>query len=183
MGREGLVVMLQTHRLFRTAMVLGALTVGVAATASPSRPVTEPDRLIAVGTTKNNANPNCNGKNNANCPGNGSEKRFGLTLGQIPLMYPGSSAGLSVRFTNPESFDIRVQTITLSAALAQPSEDCPLSKLVYTTGTTSYSPAIVVQAKGSVEAPTLTVGLSPTADETCEDAQFTIRAVATAVKR
>lgn len=174
---------LHARGLVRTTLLVGALMLGVAAAAGPSRPVDQLDRWVAVGSTKNNANPSCNGVGNGTCSGEGSIKSFGLSLGQVPLMYPGSSEQLSVRFTNPEAFPIHVKSIEISKSLAVASEDCPLVKLVVNpVGIHTYSSPIAVPARASVNAPSITVGLDTSADSTCERASFTIRATATAVK-
>jgi hypothetical protein len=149
----------------------------------PGSPSNEdPVTLVASGSTANQANPSCNGQNNSSCAGNAPVKEFGLRLGTTGAMYPGLSNNLRVDLTNPQSFDIKVTTLTVSASRAPSNTGCSVSNLSVPTGTTTLNPAITVAPKSSTWTK-IAIGLVSDANQACQEAGFVITVTATAVKK
>lgn len=138
------------------------------------------DTLVAVGSSSNNANPVCSGKNNANCTSDGSVKSFTVTVGNVAGMYPGSEAPISVTFGNPQSFAITVKSVTASAALhidaSHAAGSCDGSNVSFGTPTLP----VQVPAKGTTGI-SIPVGLVQNPPNPCKGARFTITVTATAV--
>jgi hypothetical protein len=108
-------------------------------------------------------------------------KEFTLALGSTGSLYPGITRSLSVTFTNPQAFDIKVTTLRVTAERASQNSSCAASNLTLPSGTTNLSPAILVPRKAS-SGTALTVGLKSSAGEECQNAGFVITVTATAVK-
>lgn len=151
---------------------------GAAVTASNPAQESDAPSFVAVGSTSNSANPGCNGQNNTTCNGNAPVKAFEVTVGDLGGMYPGSSGPLRVSFKNPESFDIKVTTLAISAATTSPA--CPSTYLQVPSSVTLAQP-VVLARKGGTGSTTITVGLTPTAIDACQNVSFNVTVKATAV--
>ncbi len=126
----------------------------------------------------NNANPNCNGVGNPNCPGDGPVKSFGVTLGALTGLYPGGTKPMTVTYTNPESFDIKVTSVTPAAAATTSKAGCAGSNVTF--GAVSLLNKVV--SRNGQATVTIPVGLIRTAANACKGAVFTITVTASAVK-
>lgn len=151
---------------------------GAAVTASNPAPGPDASTFVAVGSTSNSANPSCNGQNNTTCNGNAPVKVFEVTVGDLGGMYPGSSGPLRVSFKNPESFDIKVTTLAVSAVPG--TQACPTTYLQMPSNVT-LAPAVVLTRKGGTGTTTIPVGLKPSAIDACQNVSFNVTVTATAV--
>ena len=157
--------------------VVAALGAAVTASNPASAPEDAPI-FVAVGSTDNSANPGCNGQNNTTCNGKAPVKAFETIVGDLGGMYPGSSSPLRVSFRNPESFDIKVTTLSVSAVPGSPT--CPTTYLQIPS-TVTLAPAVVLARKGGTGSTTIPVGLKPTAIDACKNVSFNVTVTATAV--
>jgi hypothetical protein len=174
----------RNHRnLLVTAPVALVLT-GVAIATSlsgPSRPqgIPEPPQsFTAVGSSDNSANPSCSGKNNTTCAGNAPVKEFDVLVGSVSGMYPGSSSPIQVTFVNPESFAIKVTSVTPAATLSPSVSGCSGGDIQF--GSPSELNKVVPRnASATVSIP---VGLKSSTNDPCKGKVFTVTVTATAVK-
>ena len=172
-----------------TLGVVAALGAAVLVSSSSQAPAT--DSFVAVGTASNNANPGCNGSNNASCTPStsGPVKSFGLTVGAMTGIYPTGSKPIPLTFTNPHSFDIVVKTV--SVAVRNASTDCSATHLQRPSGTVTLASPVVVPKNGSAAGPaptsadgqTLRVTLLNSAPNACQRATWPVTVTATAVQR
>lgn len=171
----------RTHRLEGRHTVVAALVAvaGVLALvllSSLSTPLwTNPGQPVNVKGNQQQNNDACvvpsNGKGNC-------LSTFGVEVGRIGPIYPTQTLQLPVRWSNPNSFDIVVNSFT--ATVTSSVAGCAAGNLVVPVGT--QRPNQTVPRKGTASN-TLSVSLPATADDACQTAAFSIRIDATAVKR
>ena len=171
------------HRNLVVTAPMALVLTGVAVATSlsgPSRsqeiPKSSPS-FVAVGSSDNSANPSCNGKNNTTCAGSGPVKEFGVTVGSVYGMFPGSSTPISVTYVNPQSFAIKVTSVTPSATMPTAVAGCSGADVSF--GEVSEANKVVPR-NGSATV-TIPVGLKSTANDPCKGKLFTITVTATAV--
>jgi hypothetical protein len=147
-------------------------------TTSTSAPV-----VLAPAATASNGN---GGNDNCVEPSNGNGncvKTFGVTVGQVPTLYPSVVRSVPLTYANPNSFDILVTTYRVSVAVpSSTSTVCPASSLQVPAGTISLGSGLVAPRKGSVSS-TFPVSLGANAPSGCQGVMFTITVNATAVKK
>lgn len=180
----------QRARSVLTLGVMAALGAAVLAFSAVPEPVA--DSFVAVGSTSNSGNPGCNGKNNASCnpDTSGPVKNFGLAVGAMTGIYPTGSKPIPLTFTNPHSFDIVVETVSVAALDASPS--CSESHLQRPSGVVRLASPIIVPKNGSASGPTpnstdgqtLRVTLLNSVPDACQaPTTWPLTVTATAVKR
>ena len=168
---------------------------GYAVSASPSAP-TGPKSSNAssagvLAPTASSGSAKSNGGGNGgtdNCVDPSSqagncEHSFGVTVGQAQTLYPGLSRTLPVTYTNPNSFDIYVNTYRVSVSVpAAKATLCPASNLLVPSGTVTLSPNLKVGRNASVST-TVPIKLAPSAPDGCQQVAFSITVNASAVKK
>jgi hypothetical protein len=111
------------------------------------------------------------------------EHRFGVVVGQAQTLYPGLNRTLPVTYTNPNSFDIYVNTYRVSVSVpAAKATLCPASNLLVPSGTVTLSPNLKVGRNASVST-TVPVKLAASAPDGCQQVAFSITVNASAVKK
>jgi hypothetical protein len=170
-------------------LLLALGSAGYALSSSPSTSTGSSKDKPSSSTVLAPAASNGNGSGgNDNCvePSNGNgncAKTFGVTVGQLPTLYPSLVRSLPVTYTNPNSFDISVTTYRVSVSVPGPlSAACPASSLQVPAGTITLTPALTVARNGSVGT-TVPVKLPADAPEGCQGVTFTITVNASAVKK
>lgn len=172
-------------------LLLLASAAGYALTSSPSastaadRPSNGSSSLVLAPAASTNSG---NAGSNDNCvePSNGNGnclKTFGVTVGQVPTLYPSLVRQVPVTYSNPNSFDISVTTYRVSVSVpSSRSSACPASSLQVPAGTSTLTPALTAPRNGSVST-TFPVRLPADAPEGCQDVTFSITVNASAVKK
>jgi hypothetical protein len=93
-------------------------------------------------------------------------------------MYPGSSTPIRVTYVNPESFAIRITSVTPSASMPTAVTGCSAADVRF--GAVS-EPSQVVPRNGTATV-YIPVGLRSSANDPCKGQEFTITVTATGVK-
>lgn len=178
-------------------LLMALASAGYALSSSPSAPTgpsgkssgtTSTDVLAPSASTKNGNNGGNGGGGTDNCVDPSSETgncdhRFGVTVGQTPLLYPGVVRSLPVTFTNPNNFDIYITSYRVSVSVpVSNATACPASSLQVPTGTVTPNPRLTVVKNGSVIT-TVPIKLSADAPEGCQQVTFAITVNASGVKK
>lgn len=103
--------------------------------------------------------------------------RFGVQIGPVPLLYPGSLSRIPITFVNPQSVRLSVRTATLSAT-GPPS--CPPDQHLI-LGTRVFKHKVYVPAQGT-KLKRIKLGMQPSAPDGCQGAVFTLTVRATAIR-
>ena len=116
--------------------------------------------------------------------GNGNcSKTFGVAVGKVGLIYPGQTRQLPVTWSNPNSFDLNVETYTVTAAVpSSVAARCAASNLTVPAGNRTPSPAIAI-ARNASTTTTIPVSMPKSAPNGCQAVTFTVTVNATAVKK
>jgi hypothetical protein len=106
-----------------------------------------------------------------------SAHRFGITVGNVSGLYPGSHNRIPVTFRNPMPVRISVRTAT---TWATGPADCPVeTSLILRTRT--FIHRVLIPPHGS-RSKTLRFGMRKAAPDGCQNAVFTITVTATAIR-
>lgn len=87
-------------------------------------------------------------------------------------LYPGGSAGGSLRISNPNPFSVSVTAATF-APVAAPSSACVTTGVSFTPTTSPTAQAPLVIAPGGTVSLPYTVSMSSDSDDGCQGATFT----------
>ncbi len=97
----------------------------------------------------------------------------GVSVGSVGGLYPGHRVELGVRYVNPYSFPIAIDTVYVNAT---GTTRCPARHLMPTP-----SPGLRVPSGSSV-ASTIEVGMRRTAPDACQGVRFAVRVQVSAVQ-
>lgn len=110
--------------------------------------------------------------------GKGPDKDFEVRLGSFSPLYPGASTPIRLTVTNPQSFEIEVDNVAVSAT---GSGACSSSYLI--TGSYPQTAHVIVPAKQGTAAITVPFGMRSSAPNACQGKPFVVTVTATAVKK
>lgn len=104
---------------------------------------------------------------------NATHGRLGVRVGSVGGLYPGHRVKLGVRYVNPYSFPIVINSVTIRA---HGTARCTARQLMR-----PKTPRLRLPSRSSVTS-TIKVGMRRSAPDACQGVRFAVRVRATAVK-
>lgn len=105
--------------------------------------------------------------------GNAPAGHLGVNVGSVEGLYPGRRVELEVRYVNPYSFPISIETVRVNAT---GTARCTAAQLMPTP-----TPRLRIPSRSSI-ASTIEVGMRRTAPDACQGVRFAVRVRVTAVQ-
>jgi hypothetical protein len=113
------------------------------------------------------------GRSSVETPTNAPAGELGVNVGSVGGLYPGHRVALGVRYVNPYSFPIAIDSVSVNAT---GTAKCTARHLMPTRSQRLSLPS------GSSVASTIQVGMRVSAPDACQGVRFAVRVRVTAVK-